>query len=194
MHISTAPWEKHSGKWSPMPILSNPRHEQFAQGLATGKSATEAYKDAGYKGDRTAACRLAANVNVKARVQELQAVAAERTKVTITSLIQEAEEVRGLAVSERQLSAANTAIVTKAKLSGLWVDRSEVGELDLGRMSWEEIKDYLRQRYGEERGNKLIDWLETAPKFNVEVRHPQSPMIYSQPIVKNRLPRPIRRR
>jgi hypothetical protein len=94
-------------------------------------------------------------------------MAAGRAKVTIASLIQEAEEVRGLAVAERQLSAANTAIVTKAKLSGLWVDRSEVGEVDISRMSKEEIEDYLRQRYGEERGNELIAWLETAPKSNV---------------------------
>jgi phage terminase small subunit len=68
-----------------MPLLSNSRHERFAHGLASGKNATEAYKDAGYKGDRTAASRLATNVNVQARVQELQAVAAERTKVTVSS-------------------------------------------------------------------------------------------------------------
>src|SRR5262245_23785214 len=177
-----------------MPILSNSRHERFAQGLATGKSATEAYKDAGYKGDRTAASRLATNVNVQARVREIQTLAAERTKVTITSLIEEAEEVRSLAVAERQLSAANTAIVTKAKLSGLWVDRSEVGEVDISRMSAEEIKDYLRQRYGEERGNELIAWLEKMPKPKTEVTHPPSPIIYSRPSVRNRLPRPIRRR
>src|SRR5262245_5654971 len=119
-------------------------------------------------------------------MRELQTLAAERTKVTITSLIEEAEEVRGLAVAERQLSAANTAIVTKAKLSGLWVDRSEVGEVDISRMSAEELKDFLRQRYGEERGNQLIDWLEKMPKPNPEVMHP-----YSRPRVKNRLPRPI---
>ena len=121
-------------------------------------------------------------------------MAAERTKVTIASLVQEAEEVRGLAVAERQLSAANTAIVTKAKLSGLWVDRSEVGEVDVNRMSKEEIENYLRQRYGEERGNELIAWLERTPTINVEVRHPQSPVIYSRPSLKNRLPRSIRRR
>ena len=177
-----------------MPILSNSRHEQFAQGLATGKSATEAYRDAGYRGDRTAASRLATNVNVQARVRELQAVAAERTKVTIASLSQEAEEVRGLAVAERQLSAANTAIVTKAKLSGLWVDRSEVGEVDISRMSKEEIQEFLRQRYGEERGNELLAWLEKMPKPNVEVSHSQSPTIYPRPGVKSRLPRSIRRR
>src|SRR6478672_7870524 len=107
-----------------MPILSNSRHERFAQSLATGKSATEAYKDAGYKGDRTAASRLATNVNIQARVLELQTKAAERTQVTIASLIQEAEEVRALAVMEKQLSAANGAIVNKAKLSGLWLERS----------------------------------------------------------------------
>ena len=121
-------------------VADAPRAFRTAQPLTPGSrgerlSATEAYKDAGYKGDRTAASRLATNVNVQARVRELRVMAAERTKVTIASLVQEAEEVRGLAVAERQLSAANTTIVTKAKLSGLWVDRSEVGEIDISRTS-----------------------------------------------------------
>src|SRR5262249_47385296 len=176
-----------------MPILSNSRHERFAQGLASGKSATEAYKDAGYKSDRTAASRLATNVNVQARVRELQTIAAERTKVTVSSLIREAEEVRGLAVAERQLSAANTAIVTKAKLAGLWVDRSEVGEVDLTRMTREELKDYLCERYGEERGNEFFGWLEKMGVLNKEPST-ETPVIYSRLSLKNRLPRPIRRR
>ena len=97
-------------------------------------------------------------------------------------------------MAERQLSAANTAIVTKAKLSGLWVDRSEVGEIDINRMSREEIEDYLRQRYGEERGNQLIAWLAKMPKTNPEIMHSPSPTIYPRPGVKSRLPRSIRRR
>jgi phage terminase small subunit len=32
-----------------MPILANPKHEAFAQGLARGSSATAAYVEAGYK-------------------------------------------------------------------------------------------------------------------------------------------------
>lgn len=43
-----------------MPVLSNSRHELFAQGLAIGKSAKQAYIDAGYKpkGARQNASRL----------------------------------------------------------------------------------------------------------------------------------------
>ncbi len=62
--------------------LSNPRHEKFAQALAAGMSATEAYATAGYKGDRTAASRLSTNVNVAQRVAELQVKAAEKAEWT----------------------------------------------------------------------------------------------------------------
>ena len=43
-----------------MPILSNSRHEIFAQGLAIGKTQKQAYIDAGYKpkGARQNASRL----------------------------------------------------------------------------------------------------------------------------------------
>jgi hypothetical protein len=126
-------------------------------------------------------------------VRELQTLAAERTKVIITSLIEEAEEVRSLAVAERQLSAANTAIVTKAKLSGLWVDRSEVGEVDLSRMSWEELKDYLCGRDGEQRGNEFFGWLEKMGVLN-DQPGPESQTIYSRSSLKNRLPGTRRRR
>ncbi|TCL89842.1 hypothetical protein C8J38_11030 [Rhizobium sp. PP-WC-2G-219] len=35
-----------------MPVLQNTRHEAFAQVLAKGMTATDAYTEAGYKGDR----------------------------------------------------------------------------------------------------------------------------------------------
>jgi hypothetical protein len=60
-----------------MPILQNPRHERFAQELAKGKTADEAYAAAGYKPDRGPASGLAANGNIRARVAELQAIGAE---------------------------------------------------------------------------------------------------------------------
>ncbi len=70
-----------------MPVLSNPRHESFAQALAKGKSAAEAYKAAGYKGDRTAASRLSTNVNVQRRVTELKEKAAEKAEVTAKDVL-----------------------------------------------------------------------------------------------------------
>lgn len=62
-----------------MPVLSDPKHEAFAQHRAKGKSQAEAYKLAGYKGDRTAASRLSTNVNIQARIEELTAQVAKKT-------------------------------------------------------------------------------------------------------------------
>ncbi len=61
-----------------MPPLSNTRHEQFAQLVARGASATSAYGEAGYstKSDQVAAVngsRLLGTAKVKARVAELRA-------------------------------------------------------------------------------------------------------------------------
>lgn len=55
-----------------MASLSNPRHERFAQALAQGHSASEAYEKAGYKPNRQAASRLLSKVDICDRVTELQ--------------------------------------------------------------------------------------------------------------------------
>ena len=56
-----------------MPVLPNQMHEVFAQELAKGATQLEAYKRAGYADCRSAACRLSTNVNVRARIVELEA-------------------------------------------------------------------------------------------------------------------------
>jgi hypothetical protein len=61
-----------------MPVLQDPKHEAFAQHRASGKSQAEAYKLAGYKGDRTAASRLSTNVNIQARIEELTTQVAKK--------------------------------------------------------------------------------------------------------------------
>jgi len=66
-----------------MPILSNARHERFAQGLARGLSADEAYSKAGYVENRGNAARMNANESIKARVNEIQGKAEARTVLTI---------------------------------------------------------------------------------------------------------------
>lgn len=108
-----------------MPVLPNAKHERFAQELAKGKSATEAYVSAGYQESRSAASRLSANVNITARVIEIQERGVLRTEVTIESLIREAGEIQQAAMSVNQLSAATAALTAKAKLAGLWVDKAE---------------------------------------------------------------------
>ena len=76
-----------------MPTLRNPRHEAFAQELARGKTAVEAYELAGYAPGRFNASRLKTNDNICARLAELQGQAAERAVVTTESLIAEADRL-----------------------------------------------------------------------------------------------------
>lgn len=61
-----------------MSILPNPRHEKFAQALAKGKTADEAYQDAGYKPNRGNAARMKANESIAARVDEITSKVSER--------------------------------------------------------------------------------------------------------------------
>ena len=108
-----------------MPALDNPRHERFAQQLAKGKSATEAYTDAGYKGDRTAASRLSTNANVQARLAELLSKAAERAVVTVEDIAKQLDEDRVFARENGAAAAAVSATLGKAKVLGLIVEKSE---------------------------------------------------------------------
>lgn len=83
-----------------MPILPNPRHESFAHALAKGKTADEAYAQAGYKPHRGNASRMSANESVRARVAELQQKGAKKAEITVESLAGELEEARALALTD----------------------------------------------------------------------------------------------
>lgn len=111
-----------------MGALSNPRHERFAQELAKGKSATEAYSEAGYEESRSAASRLSTNVNVQQRVSELQSRAAAKTELTVANiterLIRYADAGEALKDASG-LSVARAAMMDAAKLNGLIVERTE---------------------------------------------------------------------
>lgn len=72
-----------------MPILPNPRHEKFAQALAKGKTADEAYTDAGFKYNRGNAARLKANESIMKRVDELVSKGAEKAETSIARVLQE---------------------------------------------------------------------------------------------------------
>jgi hypothetical protein len=118
-----------------MPVLPNPRHEKFAQALANGTHASAAYAEAGYKPNRHNAAALARQQHVSTRVTELQkeqlamhqqatVEAAAAAKVTIESLISEAEAARAKAMSEKGgAAAAVSALTAKAKLAGMWREK-----------------------------------------------------------------------
>lgn len=110
-----------------MPPLNNARHERFVAGLLEGKSASQAYEGAGFRPDRGNAARLRASPQVQARLAELQGEVAKETKLTVEGLVAELEQARAKATDLKQLSASVRAIEAKAKISGLLVQRMEVG-------------------------------------------------------------------
>jgi phage terminase small subunit len=76
-----------------MSVLTNPKHEKFAEELAKGKPADEAYAIAGYRPDRGHASRLAANGNIRARVEEILGQSAERCGVTVDRITAELAKI-----------------------------------------------------------------------------------------------------
>lgn len=93
-----------------MPLLKNSKHEQFAQLVATGVDATEAYQRAGYSGGgaRASASRLLTNATVSARISEIRReVAAEGLRVAIQErnarlkLLQDTVDRIGRLIEER---------------------------------------------------------------------------------------------
>lgn len=72
---------------SVMSVLDNPKHERFAQELAKGKTATEAYVLVGYKNNDGNASKLAAKV--QGRVKEITGKAADKAGVTIERVLSE---------------------------------------------------------------------------------------------------------
>lgn len=156
-----------------MPILKNSRHERYAQELAKGKSQADAYLAAGYNGDRTTACRLAAKANIKNRVAELletreqihaQATTRAVEKVGLTKewviarLVENAQRAlkavpvttsEGEEKGEYQYNGnvANRALELLGKELGMFIDRKEIGQPgDFARMSDEELDGALAEQ------------------------------------------------
>ena len=80
-----------------MAPLKNQRRELFAQALARGNTADDAYAEAGFSPNRGNAARLKANEDILARVLELQ----ERAERRLFLTRQAAREDRLLAGSLR---------------------------------------------------------------------------------------------
>lgn len=100
-----------------MPVLPNPRHESFAQALAKGKSATEAYAQAGYRPNQPSASRLLSNVMVAARVEELQAKAAEKAEWTAADRLKSLKAIHDAQI-EKDARVAIAAISEANKMQG----------------------------------------------------------------------------
>lgn len=149
-----------------MPVLSNHKHELFAQGLADGKSAEEAHRLSGYKPNRGNAATLKHNQSILARVSELlterEAIHAQATADAIKSTgltkawvietlvsnverAMQAEEVRdregnGLGEYQYQGSVANRALELLGKHLGMFIEKHELTGKDGGAIQTQELK------------------------------------------------------
>lgn len=67
--------------YDPSKPLKDPRRERFAQLVSDGRTAAEAFAEAGYKPDPNNACRLARHPEVKARIEWLKGAVARQVVV-----------------------------------------------------------------------------------------------------------------
>lgn len=86
-----------------MPALKNIRWERFCQGLLEGKTADQAYEDAGYKPNRGNAATLKANQIIQARLEELKAEAAKVAVMDKAWVLRELRRTYEMAIGERQI-------------------------------------------------------------------------------------------
>jgi hypothetical protein len=131
-----------------MPALENPRHERFAQELAKGKTATEAYVEAGFKPNDGNAARLKGNDRIAARVAEIQERAAVRVEITVAGITEKLIAIAAKAEVKDEaamLAVARASYMDAAKLNGLVVDKVKsevtqtlVSDQPLSEDAWEQ--------------------------------------------------------
>lgn len=135
-----------------LPVLANPKNERFAQELAKGKTADEAYVLAGYKENRGNAATLKAKQSILKRVQEIQGRAAEKAGVTRERILDALARIAFAPVGSDHIKTADirAACMDLAKIEGHVVDRAEVGGPgDFDRMDDEELARHVASEAAE---------------------------------------------
>lgn len=123
-----------------MPPLSNPRQEKFVQLAVAGAPLIEAYENAGYERNYGNASRLKGNEKVDQRIREIQRYGADISQITVASLVDRADELRELAIEHKQISAGVAAVKEIGILTGLRIDRREIGDPgEFARLSDDEL-------------------------------------------------------
>jgi len=124
------------------------RQKAFARLVHEQVPPYQAYGLAGYRQHESNPYRLRENERVKRYMSELEAQTMERHEVTVDSLLTELEEARLNAKAAKQPSSEVSAIMGKAKLAGLLVDRQEIK--DVSNMNMEELIQSVRDNMGDE--------------------------------------------
>lgn len=89
---------------------------------------------------------------------------AARNRITVDTLIEELDEAKKLALTVQQPSAAITATMSKAKLTGLLVERSERGDPGAfqGLQSEAAVMEMVERELGPKAAQQLANALQAA--------------------------------
>jgi hypothetical protein len=107
-----------------MRVLSNPKYELFAQGLAKGLTGDKAYTDAGFKPGAGNASRLKQRPEIQARLAELLAAGAEWAEVSAEGVVQMLVDSDNKAVEAKQYGPAVRAAELLGRRHGMFVDKT----------------------------------------------------------------------
>jgi phage terminase small subunit len=131
-----------------MPPLPNPRQEQFALGLAEGKTQSQAYADAGYSPNRGNAVRMKTYESVQARVAELQRTAADGAIASRKRTLEHLAAIAYAEFGDEDISTKEklSALQALAKFEGYNVESPVSGMLDERNLSSQDIWDSIAER------------------------------------------------
>ncbi len=161
-----------------MAELKNIRHELFCRGLFTGKTADQAYQNAGYKPSRAHASRLAAKGNIRQRVSELHQSVAQAATVDRAWVLQQMRDLYEKTTAAPADGPTWSPATAKGLLDmfgkemGMFVDRKIIGIKRLEDMG----DDELRQIAGQE-----IDELDAQVTEDGEVREVEAELLEPVP-------------
>lgn len=126
-----------------MPPLTNGRHEKFAQALAKGMTADDAYQAAGYNEHRGNAHRLSTKESVRSRVTEIQARVADKAEWTAADRLRSLRAIHD-ATSDKEPRTAIAALAEANKMQGSYAPAKvqhsgAIGTYDLSKLTDDEI-------------------------------------------------------
>lgn len=111
----------------------NPRQRAFANNVGRGLPLVEAYAEAGYRSTgitaKVSASRLADHPGVQAVIRDIQAASAALAAVEASEISGQLERIREAAMDAKQYGAAVNAVMGRAKLHGLIIDKAEVKDV-----------------------------------------------------------------
>ena len=129
-----------------------PKQEKFALAVASGKTQSDAYREAFNVRPTTKdtsvnvnASKLMADTNIAQRVEELRKPIADKAMITLESHIERLKELAELAIKEGQIAAAIKAEELCGKASGVYVEKRQITGADGGP-----VKHSIQIQFGDD--------------------------------------------